>query len=307
MKKKWLVAVTVIAVAMGIGLWQNRESDIPTVKTVTVEPQRVEQTVSCSGVVEAGDSRGIFVPISCVIREVKVSEGQAVKQGDVLAVVDKEATRSKIDNDPASLLMLAAMSEKLTAVDNGIIVAVKAKPGETLERGTPCAVMALQRALQVRVTIREKDLPVMKSGQEVRISGDGFRRECYTGKLTDISSAATLSGNTAVVTGVVMLNEGQTDTSMRLGLSAKATVVTKVRQDGLLLPYEAVQAEENGQEFVYILSDGCACKCPVTAAAHLREGVLLQNDSLRGKRVITQPEKVTVDGMAIKNGGEDTP
>lgn len=307
MKKKWLAVMAVIAVAAGIGLWQTQEEDVPRVKTIVVEPQRVEQTVSCSGVVEAGENRGVFAPISCVIREVKVSEGQAVKQGDVLAVVDKEATRSKLDSDPASLLILAAMPEKLTAADNGIIVAVKAKPGEMLERGSPCAVMALQTGLQVRLTIREKDLPVMKSGQTVHISGDGFRRETYTGQLTEISSAATLAGNAAVVTGVVRLNQGQADASMRLGLSAKATVVTQVMPDGLLLPYEAVQAEENGQEFVYILSDGCARKCPVTAAAHLRQGVLLQDHALQGKRVITQPEKVTADGMTMKNGGEDTP
>ena len=288
MKKRWIFVLLLVAVAAGVTVVAGWPQPTVTVKTATLTPQLVEQTVTCTGAVEAAESTGVFAPISCVLRDVAVAEGQRVQKGDVLATVDREATRAML-SDPAQLMVLAAMPEELTAPEDGIVVQVKATPGTVLEMGVPCAVLAL-----------------LETGMPVRVTGDGFQKDAYAGTLTEIASAARSgSSSGTVVEGVVTLKAGEIDPSLRLGLTAKAAIVTSVTDGGVVVPYEAVLTEEE-QSYVYVLEDGCARRRNIRVQSQLAQGVLLADGDLSGARVIAQPGRIDRDGMAVV-AAEDTP
>lgn len=295
--KKWIWIIGILALAVGVGIWMNRTETPPTVRTMVLTPTRVEQTISCNGVVEATDGVGVFAPISCRIREVCVEVGQRVKKGDVLAVVDKEATRSD-GGDIATQLAVAALDENIVAPEDGIIVEVGAKAGQTLKLGTSCVLLVRPEDLRVRIAIREKDLRVLREGMTVHITGDGLEQRQYGGVLSDISCTASSSGSSAVVAGVVTPNAGETDTSFRIGLTAKATVVTAVTEKGFLVPYEAILADEQGSYF-YIAEKGIAHMYRVTDAVQVASGVLLTDDELTDATVVLEPEKVGGDGFPV--------
>lgn len=300
MKKGWIMvgAAVLIAVAVFVGSMQTPAA--VSVETVTLKPRRVEQTVSCMGAVEAADGHGVFAPVSCLVSEVKVREGQRVKAGDVLAVIDRETTRRMLSS-PTELVALAALEDRLTAKEDGVIVSVGALAGQMLEMGTPCAVMAYDRDIQVRIAIREKDLRVLRQGMAVRVSGDGLQQMSYEGTLTEIASAARtdLSGGT-VVEGVVTIPEGKVDSSFRLGLTAKAAVVISVTEEGLVIPYDAVISDENGS-YVYLAEDGVARRHVLKQHRLVPNGVLLSDRSLENAEVIMNPEAVT-DGCSVTVG-----
>lgn len=298
MKKRWIWLIGVVVVAVGVRAWLNRPVTPPTVATTTLSSARVEQTVSCNGVVEAVDGIGVFAPLRCRIREVYVTAGQQVKKGDVLATVDKEATYADMGDIPAQVV-LAAMDEELTAPEDGIVVEVYAETGGVLELGTPCVMLVRPCDLQVRIAIREKDLRVLREGMQVRISGDGLEQASYSGKLTEISGTASADSSATVVEGVVVPDLGETDPSFRLGLSAKATVITSVIEEGYLIPYEAVLADEQGS-FMYVLRDGKAHLQRVENATMMPQGLLMVDDSLANITIITEPEKVSGDGAAVE-------
>ncbi len=297
MKKRWWIGLAaVLGTAVTAVVVNARPAAPVTVQTVTVTAQRVEHTVTCSGVVECGGQSGVFAPVSCVIGEVKAQVGQRVKQGDVLAVIDREATGERIE-DPAQRMVLAAMEEELTAPQDGVVTAVTATVGKELAQGTPCAVIAPDRDVQVRIAIRERDLPSLKTGLSVRVTGDGFKKAQYKGTLTDIAATAQSGNSGTVVEGVITLEEGQVDASLRLGLSAKACIVTGVRQEAVLLPYEAVLTEGE-RSYVYVVEDGIAKQKEVTMKAQLGEGILIQEDLL-GLQVVTNPESIAADDAAV--------
>ncbi len=306
MKKRWIWIALLVVVAVGVGWYISRPETPMTVDTMLLQPQRVEQTINCTGAVESAESTGVFLPLSCVIREVWVEPGQQVEVGDTLFAIDKEATRY-LQEDSADLLTLAAMEEQVTAPYSGIVTAVKAKVGKTLEPETPCVALALPSSLQVRVSIREKDLRTLKTGMTVRVTGDGFQKKSYDGILTDISSAASTAGSGAVVEGVITLQEGQVDVSMRLGLTAKAAIITQITEDGLVVPYEAILSDDRGQDYVYVLEEGRAHRIDVEAAAQLSDGILLADPAMQGKRLILQPDKIAEEGIAVVCAGEETP
>ena len=303
--KKWWIWLVVLAVAAGgAGVFLGWPAAPVTVETVRLRPQRVEQTVTCSGVVESAENTGVLLPMACVLEQVSVEAGQQVEKGAVVAVVDKEATRRLLGNNPSALMALAAMDAQLTAPETGIVVAVKGVAGETLEAGTPCAVIAPREALQVRIAIREKDLPALETGMRVRVSGDGFTRDSYAGTLSEISSTAGNNGTGAVVEGVVTLEAEEADASFRLGLSAKAAIVIAVSEEGLVVPYEAV-VNRNGTDGVYLLEDGIARRRDIPVLAQLGDGLLLADETLKGAEVILEPKKITGDGMAVQAAGEE--
>lgn len=297
MKKRWFWIITAVVAAVGTAAWMRTPDTPPTVRTMVLTASRVEQTVACNGVLEAVDGVGVFAPIGCRIREVCVTVGQRVSKGDVLAVVDKEATYAE-SGDRTTQMVLAGMQEELTATDDGIVVEVSAKAGETLKAGTPCAVLVRPCDLQVRIAIREKDLRVLREGMRVRISGDGLEQSSYEGTLSEISSTASTGSSATVVEAVVTPDVGVADESFRLGLSAKATVITSVTEEGYLVPYEAVLADEEGS-YIYVLREGVACMCRVEGAVQVPRGLLLTDDALADATVILEPEKVTKDGVAV--------
>lgn len=297
MKKRWFFVVLVLAGAVGFGVWSRTPKSPPTVKTTVLSPSLVEQTVSCNGVVEAVDGVGVFAPVSCYIREVRVTQGQRVSKGDVLAVVDKEITLAETD-DMATRIALAGMSEELVATDDGIVVEVSAKPGQTLPMGTPCALLARPCDVRVRIAIREKDLRMVQEGMRVRISGDGLGRSVYHGELSEISCTASAGSSATVVAGLVRPDDGEVDVSFRLGLTAKATVVVSVTEGGYLVPYEAVLSDENGS-YVYVLQDGVARRFSVDGAQQMARGMLMTDSALATARIILEPDKVAGDGFAV--------
>lgn len=297
MKKRWFFVVLVLVVAGGVGVWSLTPTTPPTVKTTVLHPTSVEQTVSCNGVVEAVDAVGVFAPISCYIREVRVTAGQRVRKGDVLAVIDKEMTLAGSD-DIVTRMALAGMDENLVATEDGIVAEVLSERGKELKQGTPCVLIVRSEDLRVRVAIREKDLRSVKEGMRVRISGDGLDRAVYNGTLSEISCTASAGGSATVVAGLVCPVSGEIDESFRIGLTAKATVVVSVTEGGYLVPYESVLSDDMGS-YIYIFKDGAAHRYDVNGAPQLAYGLLLTDADLADDHVILEPEKVTTDGCAV--------
>jgi len=302
MKKRWLIWLLIPAVVAFAVWWWMPDQPI-TVDSVTLEPRRVEQTVSCMGVVETADSTPVVLPLACVIQEVKVKVGDRVAEGDVLAVVDKEATRQRL-SDASALMALAALEEEIVAPNAGTVLDVRAVQGRVLEMGSPCAVLALDEDTQIRIAIRERDLRALKKGMAVRISGDGFDKAAYAGVLSHISSAAISdAAGSTVVEGVVTLSEKEFDPSLRLGLTAKATIVTSVTENGLIIPYESVKTDSAGS-YVYVIKDGQAQRRDIQVAAQVAEGMLLKDTALMQERVICDAECIHDNGQRVTVQGE---
>lgn len=301
MKKRWVWIAIIPVIAICVSVRMLLPERTPEVKTTVLTPSRVEHTVSCNGVVEAVDGVGVFAPVTCRIREVRVLPGQRVAKGDVLAVIDKEATLSE-GADISSQVILAGVESELVAPEDGIVTEVSAETGKTLKLGTPCAVLVRSCDLRVRIAIREKDLRTLREGMAVRISGDGLEQHSYSGVLTEIASTASAGSSVTMVAGLVTPDEGETDTSFRLGLTAKASVITSVTEAGYLLPYEAVLADEKGSYF-YVLKDGIARLCRVSDGIQTPHGWLLSDESLAAATVILEPEKVYGDGATVAEAG----
>ncbi len=314
MKKKyvWLIVLTLTAIS-GILLGGYLTKTPPVeVRVVTLQPQLVEQTVSCSGKIEAAKSQNVYLDMPCVAGEVYVQAGQEVEQGDVLFTVDVDATKQVLAQAGGlgvSQIADEAIAKEVTATVSGVVSTLNVTPGSLTDTSKPCAVIASSDTRRVKIAVREQDLQKVAIGQRVTVTGSGFRKDSYTGVLTELASSARqqLVGTVTetVVDAVVMLDQDQMDASLRVGLNAKAAVQVSSIPDALVVPYECVLQDEEGDEYVYAYADGRAVRRVFVSGEEWSTGFHVVSGLQTGDRIILDPEKVSGDGAPVVIREED--
>ncbi len=308
-KYLWLVLGAGLAVAaiFGIKAWTTEEEKPVTL--MTIEPQTVQQTVKCTGKVEASESRAVYVEIPCVAKKIYVKEGQTVKRGDVLFSVDEEATRQALSQLAGSLTngVTDITDTQVTAPVSGVVTSLSVRTGEITDHTQPCAVIASGEGKQIEVAIRERFLPQVQIGQKVIVTGVAFSKEQYLGTLTSLATSAhqeyigTVSET--VVDAVVSLDEGEADDSLRTGLNAQAAIVTHIDEDVLLVPYDCLTQNEQGEDCVYVYrGNGIAEQRSIEVAAEYADGVLVVSGISAGERVVQTPEVLSGARVRVRAG-----
>ncbi len=307
MKYKWVAVLLVVATAGGGLIWGLSRSEPEALPTKTLQAQAVNYTACYTGRVESAESRSVYTDTACVAGEVLVKTGQMVEKGDVLFTVDADATGQVA----ATLSGLGGMSEiavpeatEMVAPVRGIVSVLNVKAGELTKADKPCVVISSGEELQVKLSVPERALPRLFEGQAVSVSGVAFDKEAYKGTVTEIASAArtqlTAAGSDTVVDVTVTLDPEEIDPSLRIGLSADADILLEEIDSALVVPFEAVMQEDNGREYVFVVERATAKKVYITSDRATADGVVVTKGLTPGCRVITAPERVTEDGMAVR-------
>ncbi len=318
MKKYVVLAVTTcMAIGVIIGCGAIIKKTPVGVSVVELQPQPMEQTVTCTGKVESADNESVILEIPCVAGQVYVEPGQRVEQGDVLFSVDVEATKAamaQVGGVGAAQIPDSAILTQVTAPISGILSTLDVTEGELTAAQKPCAVIANSETLQVAIAIREQDLQKVALGQRVTIKGSGFREPLYTGILTEMAASARQQyvGSTTetVVDAVVSFDSGCVDDSLRVGLNAKALITISETPDALVVPYECVLQDEEGTEYVYVCVDEDgktrAVRRNILSGEEWSAGFHAVSGLQAGDRVISNPEAISRDGTAItiRGGGK---
>jgi multidrug efflux pump subunit AcrA (membrane-fusion protein) len=86
--------------------------------------------------------------------------------------------------------------------------------------------------------VNEEDIPRVRSGQAVLVRSEGFKDQPLAAKVGEI----TPKGDPATKTFRVYLNLPD-DTPLKIGMSVEANIVTREKDDVLLLPAEAINGD----------------------------------------------------------------
>lgn len=306
--KKYLILAfsTVLALALIVGIRLAAAPQTVEVTLTTVEASPVRQTVECTGKVQNADSREVYVELPCIAREIYVSEGQQVKQGDALFSVDVEATQQVLAQLGSAISDVTdSIDSTVTAPVSGVVRELNVRAGEVADSTEPCAVIAAGGGVCIAVTVREKYLSRIAVGQEVEVTGVAFAKEVYHGTVAEIAETAHQeyigTTNETVVDAVVLLSENEIDSSLRAGLNARATVVTEIIENALLVPYNCIGQDEEGTEYVYVCqTDGTAIRTVPIFGKECGEGVLVVSGLASGDRLVQDPENLS--GQTVRVG-----
>lgn len=149
----------------------------------------------------------------------------------------------------------------VTAPTSGTVTAVYAEENATAT-GLMFTIENTQ-GLQVKVKVKEYDLPSVKEGMKAVITADATGSVEYEGIVQKISPAAIGAGSSKSTAAAATSTTNNTvefeaevliqtpNTPLRIGMTAKAKIITQEKPSVLAVPYDALTTNEKGQTIVY--------------------------------------------------------
>lgn len=273
-----------------------------------LKPLPEEESVVCTGKVESISNGDVYAPVSSVAKQIYVRAGDKVKAGQALMQVsvpssDEEDLQQAYASYLNSSLSTpkSEMTQTLTAPTGGTVVSVAVtKPGYYVDSSKPAVVIKSTTGLQVRLNVNESQISEIREGQKAEITGIGFKNSIYSGTVKEIASEAkqviATTGQQTVVEVVVSVDDPGQD--IKPGFTAKAKIVTSSNSSVLIAPYEAVQADDDGGEYVFRVVGGKAVKTPIETGREFDSGFEVLEGLSAGDRVVTDSEQVS-DGARV--------
>lgn len=238
------------------------------IEVATAGPGVVERSVSLPAEVRPNQDRLAHIAprFAGIVREVRADIGDAVKAGQVLAVVESEA--------------LAPFPLK-TLID-GVVIQKHITRGEPVSREQAAFVVADLRDVWVDISVYQKDLAEVEVGQLVHVSaGHGLHQA--EGRISYLSPVVDEATRTATARVVLPNPEGR----WRPGLFVATRIRTVETEVPVAIPRTAIQ--EMGDEMVVFVEtpDGFAPR-PVALGRRGEEHVEVTAGLAPGERYVAR-------------------
>ena len=296
---------------LGVGKWV--QASIPQAAYVTLEAVSAEDDVTCSGRVERTGSSTVTAGCSGLAASVSVQPGDKVHKGQTLAEIAAlpEGTSQAEAVETYSALLAGGEPEELGLLEtletrtlsspiDGTVTAVSIGENEAVRSGQTAVVISNGDGLQLSLSVNESQIAALRLGQRAEITGAGFAGSVYYGEITSIADEATqtLSGAAQETVVEVLVSVENPGADIKPGFSASARIVTMEKQNVLIAPYEAVEADENGEEYVFLYRNGRAVKTPVETGEEYDTGFEILSGCEAGDVLLLSPAGLT-DGARV--------
>jgi membrane fusion protein, heavy metal efflux system len=140
-----------------------------------------------------------------------------------------------------------ASHSRMTAPFDGIVIEYNAAEGETFGPDDVVFAVADTSTVWVLADVYEKDIALVRSGQQARIVADSFPGEVFWGKITYVSDFLDPKTRTARVRCEVPNTDGR----LRLAMFASVELPSPAGRDALMVPSTAVQ-QVDGKPVVFV-------------------------------------------------------
>lgn len=280
-----------------------------------------------AGTVAEGSGTTVAFQVSGTITQLPIEQGQQVRRGQLLAALDattyQEQYRAQLAQQrlaedtyrrvqevfeagsvaetklvqarqQAAQARAAALASyqnvahcRLYAPLAGYIGSKRADVGAVAQPGAPVATIVQLREVKVNVAVPEADINRLQPGQAATVQVAAVRAGRLAGRIDNISPVADPQTHTFQVSVLVPNPELQLKPSMTAQVSFGGAA--RAATAGFVLPLRAVQVDERGRHFVYLLRGH-------TARWHEVQAGNLVGDGLAVTAGLAPQDEVVVDG-----------
>ena len=244
---RWIAAIVLGMIGLGAAGWYTfaRYVARPQFEYVKVERGPLRVSLRESALIAPEHRLTITPPIPGRMDTILVANGDAVKQGQVLAWISSTSRAALMDaaraNDVKELKYWEDVFKPapLVAPLDGHIISTAVVPGQVVV--TAQTVFTMSDHLIVEAFVDETDLSQVWLGQTVGITFDSFPDAQLTGKVHEIAFDATTVNN--VTTYQVNIYLDSTPAYVRSGISANVFLLISDRPKVLKIPTDAISPE----------------------------------------------------------------
>ncbi len=338
MKKIFLLAMVVLTI---VSCQKKQERGEEETVGVTVERAALSSDygqLPYVGVVEEESSTSVSFTGMAMLQSMTVSEGQPVKKGQLLAVIDETQARNALATTKASLDQAKDAYERMKLLhDNGSLpdmkwVEVESKVqqaqsaydmaqknledcriyapvsgvvgtkimgvGETVLPSEPVLTILSIDNVKVRVAIPEREIAGITSGTPTTITVDALGDETFHGGRIEKGVSADPLTHTYDIR-IRVPNPGR---KLLPGMVARIQIKNeKIKNEGAVtLPVKAVQQATEKTLFVWVARDGKAHRQPVAIGQTVGNRIVIESGLSEGDEVIVEGYQKLGEGTPVK-------
>jgi HlyD family secretion protein len=156
-------------------------------------------------------------------------------------------------------------------------------------------------SMMSKTYVNEIDISKVKSGQEVRLGVDAFPEKKYSGVVTLVANVGEQLPNTDAKVFEVMVRLRESDPILRPGMTTSNTIVTKILEDVVSIPLEAVYVIDS---IPYVYKKGNIRQVVVLGESNENQIVVEQGVEAGEKIYLTLPtnhENYALRGEELKD------
>lgn len=180
-----------------------------------------------------------------------------------LAIAEAQVTQGQLSVQQARL---ARENSVLTTPIDGVVTQLNIKSGELPSAARPAVVVTDLSRFHIDIDVDEIDIGKLSEGQRVRVTLDAVPEAEIAGHIDRIALTPTTTAGVVSYKVTVVLDES--DTTLRSGLSATASVVTEELNDILVIPNRSIQIDRSsGRAYVEKIIAGIPTQTEVQLGA----------------------------------------
>jgi len=312
------------------------------VEVATVQTETVRDRFRALGSIEASERVQVVSEVNAVVRELPFTEGQAVRQGALLARLDdveigaealragalrdqakvshervqqlfdqKAASPQELDDTSAALKVAEANARlaearlsktRITSPLDGMAGRRLVSPGAFLRVGDVITEVAAVDRVKVAFAAPERYSASLRSGTPVQITTAAYPGQVFIGRVSVVDPILDPSTRTVQL----VANAANPGRRLRPGMSADVSVTLAERPGALTIPDEAVFAQGD-QSLVYVVkADSTVTLRPIVIGSRDSARVEVARGLAAGDLVVQAGYQKLFDGahvMPIPAGG----
>lgn len=303
-----IIAAILCIVSINI-LGKSYKSKIYHKEVAVIEQSSIKQYVTASGKIEYDTSKDIKSPSQAITNSIYVKESDKVEKNDIIATVtllnDDIAALQAISNIEYNQIKdyisdMQAEVYNIYAPCSGTISSVNTEANEYISADDSIASMNVSNNMSVTLNISEARINNIEVGQKVEITGVGFKDIECSGTVTNIANeakqTATLTGKETTV--AVTVNIDETNEKILKGFTATCKIITS-EKECITVPYTAIRADNNGDEYVFIVNNGISEKRYVKSGFEDIENIEIISGLECGDTIIVNAENLEENDYII--------
>lgn len=331
-----VAALCCIALIMtGCKQQEVRESHPVKVTVMKVTPATFSGEQKFSGTVEESSGSTLSFPVTGTVQQIRVSAGQRVAKGQLIAVLDEATLRNAYEassamllqaedayqrmkqlHDSGSLLEMQwvevqsklkqaksaeAISKKnladgkLHAPFSGVISEKSVEVGYNVMPGQPVVRLVTIDQVKVCVSVPENEISQVKMGGAVNVSVSALNGKTFSGKIVEKGVMAQPLSRSYEVKALIDNRSGE----LMPGMICTMGIENGASKSEIALPAPVIQTDEHNHTFVWVNEGGKARKKIVQTGALTRNSVVIASGISEGDEVIVEGQQKVSEGTDI--------
>jgi len=294
MKLRVLIPVLIFLLSFIIGCSNsgsksnNKEQKLP-IKIDTVKTGNIRWIEKVYGNIKGEREVDVYPKVPGKISKILRNEGEAVKIGDNIAIIDRDLTGMKYEPYPVDT-PIPGFIVKIYE-DEGNVVTPPSM-GKTM--GTPIALISEIYRVKILAEVYERLLAHLKTGTPAEIRVPAYPDKVFKGSVKRLSPM--INPETRTSTAEIWIDNK--DLMLKSGMFAEVSLILEEKNNVVLLPVDYIVIRED-QKVVFVEKDGRVSKRAIRLG--LQEGLLCEivNGLSPGERVVAVGQDILKDGDSV--------